>query len=337
MKKQLILSLFLAFSALFVFQSSALAAKYELSTSSRVILEVDPGMTLDQIIEEIYPEYPLIWPQIKEKIMTTNPRSFEPGTDRLLKGSRLKLIEVNKIHEQVLLSKTKVGYVYSITGQATVRDINGRFSRLQQNTVIYEGDRVETPPGSELAIYMDDGAEIFLKEDSVIKVSEYRITENYGPDSSSVLDLLRGGFRKITGAIGSSALSNYQVQVGLVTIGVRGTEYVVKLCAQDDCTQTVSRNDPGAKLHAVVLEGAITLTTDEEVQILMALGEYGTASTEELKIEETEQVPVGFLNEDESYKFNVTIPQQIAEEQEAEGGSNWGLILGALLLLAVGL
>ncbi len=295
-------------------------------------------MTLDQIIEEIYPEYQLIWPQIKEKIMTTNPRSFERGTDKLLKGSRLKLIEVKKIHEQVLLSKTKVGYVSDIMGSATVRDINGRFSRLQQNTIIYEGDRVETPPGSELAILLDDGAEIFLKEDSVIKVSEYRITEDYGVDSSSVFDLLRGGFRKITGAIGSSALSNYQVQVGLVTIGVRGTEYVVKLCKQDDCTQTVSRNDPDAKLHAVVLEGAITLTTDEEVQILMALGEYGTASTEELKVEETEEVPVGFLNEDESYKFNVTIPQQIAAEEEAQKSStNWWLLLGGLLLLGVAL
>lgn len=336
MKKQLILSVLLSFFALLAYQSTALAAKYELSTSSRVILEIDPDMTLDQIIEEIYPEHQLIWPQIKEKLMTTNPRSFQPGTDRLLRGSRLKLIEVNKIHEQLLLSKTKVGYIANITGQASVRDINGRFSRLQQNTIIYEGDRVETPPGSELAILMDDGAEIFLKEDSVIKVSEYRITEDYGVDSSSVLDLLRGGFRKITGAIGASALSNYKVQVGLVTIGVRGTEYVVKLCAQDDCTQTVSRNDPDAKLHAVVLKGAITLTTDEEVQILMALGEYGTASSTELKVEETEEVPVGFLNEDESYKFNVTIPQQLAAEEE-ESGINWGILLGGLLLLGLAL
>ena len=66
--------------------------------------------------------------------------------------------------------------------------------------------------------------------------------------------------------------ANYQVQTGLATIGIRGTEYVIKLCKQDDCSATVSRNDPEAKLHAVVLEGPITLTTDRDVQILIALG-----------------------------------------------------------------
>ena len=243
-------------------------------------------------------------------------------------------LEVRQIHEQVLLPKTQVGYVAEINGPATARDINGRFNRLLTNSVIFEGDRLETPPGTELAIVMDDGAEVFMKEDSVIKISEYRITEGYGKDSSSILDLLRGGFRTITGAIGSSALSTYQVQVGLVTIGVRGTEYVAKLCKDDDCTQTVSRNDPDAKLHAVVLEGAITLTTDEEVQILMALGEYGTASSDELLVEETNEVPAGFLDKEESYKFNVTIPQQIAEQKKAEsGGLGWGAVLGGLLLL----
>ncbi len=326
----------MSFFALLAYQSPVLAAKYELSTSSRIILEIDPGMTLDQIVERVYPEYPLLWPQIKEKLIATNPRSFIGGTERLVTGTRLKLLEVRQVYEQTLLPKTQVGYVSNISGPATARDINGRFNRLLTNSVIFEGDRLETPPGTQMSIIMDDGAEVFMKEDTVIKVSEYRITDNYGEDSSSILDLLRGGFRTITGAIGSSALSTYQVQVGLVTIGVRGTEYVAKLCKGDDCTQTVSRNDPDAKLHAVVLDGAITLTRDEEVQILMALGEYGTASGDQLIIEETSEVPNGFLDEDESYKFNVTIPQQMAETQpveEPESDTSWGAILGGLLLL----
>ena len=132
---------------------------------------------------------------------------------------------------------------------------------------------------------MDDGAEVHLKEDSVLKISEYVITAGYDEGSSSIFDLLRGGLRKLTGSIGASALANYQVQTGLATIGIRGTEYVIKLCKLDDCSQTVSRNDPDAKLHAVVLKGAITLTTDKDVQILMAMGEYGTATPEVLVVE----------------------------------------------------
>jgi hypothetical protein len=184
-------------------------------------------------------------------------------------------------------------------------------------------------------VLMDDGAEVFLKEDSVLKISEYVITAGYDEKSSSILDLLRGGLRKITGSIGASALANYQVQTGLATIGIRGTDYVIKLCKQDDCTQTVSRNDPDVKLHAVVLEGAITLTTEEEVQILMAMGEYGTATTETLIIEEEAPVPVGFLNQEETQQFNVTVPQK-TEIKEEKSSKAWPWILG-VLLLAIGL
>ena len=182
---------------------------------------------------------------------------------------------------------------------------------------------------------MDDGAEIYLKGDSVIKISEYVITSGFDDGSSSILDLIRGGLRKITGAIGASALSNYRVQTGLATIGIRGTEYVIKLCKQDDCSQTVSRNDPDAKLHAVVLEGIITLTTEEETQILMAIGEYGTASADELAIQDEAPVPVGMLNEEESTRFNITIPKQMEEKKplEEESGGSWGWLFGLLLLL----
>ena len=157
---------------------------------------------------------------------------------------------------------------------------------------------------------------------------------NTGPLSPNS-DLLRGGLRKITGSIGSSALANYQVQTGLATIGIRGTDYVIKLCKLDDCTQTVSRNDPDAKLHAVVLDGAITLTTEKEVQILMAMGEYGTATPENLLIEEQTEVPAGFLDQQETQQFNSTV-QQVAAADEEESSNTWMWVVG-LLLLAIGL
>jgi hypothetical protein len=320
-------------------QSIAMAATtIELVPSSRVILKLAPGMTLDEIIERIYPKEKDLWPQIREQLMSLNPTAFQPNSDILNSGTRLKLIDIKRVYEQELIPKTKVGYVSRVTGQVASTDVNDRVHQLQVNSRIFEGDRISTEIGASLFVIMDDGAEIYVKEDSVLKVSEYVITNGYDGESSSILDLLRGGLRKITGSIGQSALANYQVQTGLATIGIRGTEYVIKLCKQDDCSQTVSRNDPDAKLHAVVLAGAITLTTDEEVQILMAIGEYGTASNEALTLEEEAPVPVGFLDAEESHKFNVTIPKQLEQaSEENEGESNtWKWTLG-ILLLAVGL
>jgi len=332
LNKNQLFALLLTLLSYVVFQSAVNAASVELVPSSRVILKIVDGMTIDDIIKRVYPKDKDLWPQIKAKLIETNPYSFVQYSDRLITGRRLKLVDIKRILDQEELSpKIKVGYVAKIAGKANARDINGRMLQLQVNSRIFEGDRLETEPGAQLYILMDDGAEVHLKEDSVLKVSEYAITAGYDESSSSILDLLRGGLRKLTGSIGASALANYQVQTGLATIGIRGTEYVIKLCKQDDCAQTVSRNDPDAKLHAVVLKGAITMTTNEEVQILMAMGEYGTATPETLIIEEDKPVPVGFLDAEESQQFNVTSQQQM-EQQEKESSSSWLWIVGVLLL-----
>ncbi len=331
LKNTLLITLLLVtFSGAFT-PSATLAVEIELVPSSRVILKISPGMTIDDIISRIYPKDKDLWPQIKAKLIETNPTSFVQYSEQLIPGSRLKLVDIKRIYEQEeLLLKQRIGYVADLGGQAVARDINGRVEQLQINSQIFEGDRLETEAGSHLYLLMDDGAEVHLKEDSVLKISEYVITDGYDQDSSSILDLLRGGLRKITGAIGASAQANYQVQTGLATIGIRGTEYVVKLCKLDDCSQTVSRNDPEAKLHAVVLEGAITLTTETEVQILMAMGEYGTATTETLILEDEKPVPVGFLDAQETRKFNNTAVQRDKQKPAASGAWKW--ILGILLL-----
>ena len=336
MNRKLPIVLLMGFLLLVGFQPVSHAASVELVPSSRVILKITDGMQIDEIIARVYPKDKDVWPQIKAKLIETNPHSFVQYSDRLIPGVRLKLVDIRRILDQEeLIPKILVGHVVQLGGQASARDINGMVHHLRVESKIFEGDRLETEPGAALYILMDDGAEVHLKEGSVLKISEYVITTGYGEGSSSILDLIRGGLRKLTGSIGASSLANYQVHTGLATIGIRGTEYVIKLCKLDDCSQTVSRNDPDAKLHAVVLKGAITLTTDKDVQILMAMGEYGTATPEDLVVEEEKSVPTGLLDDEEAELFNVTLPQPV-EQQEEETSSSWMWIVG-VLLLAVGL
>lgn len=332
MSRKLILIPVLMIILGFFSQVSLAATIQEIVPSSRVITRVISGMTINDIIRKIYPQERDIWPEIKEKIISINPDSFHPYSDQLIAGSRLKLVDIKRIQQEEVSNRHKVGYVVRQEGRVSVKDQDGNIQGLEINSQIYEGDRITTEVGANLYILMDDGAEIFLKGDSIIKISEYVITSGYDDGSSSILDLIRGGLRKITGAIGASALSSYSVQTGLATIGIRGTEYVIKLCRQDDCSQTVSRNDPDAKLHAVVLEGMITLTSEEDTKILMAMGEYGTASSDELVIIESAAVPTGMLNQEESTQFNVTIPKLLEEQKQEEGSSGWPWLLGIILL-----
>ncbi len=337
MKSKLFLVAVLIFATGIFSQTASAAVTYELVPSSRVIIRVIPGMTVEDIIRKIYPNEVKLWAEIKEKLIETNPNSFRFQSDQLVSGTRLKLIEVRRFEQKEISNKKKVGYVASQQGQASVKDLDGNTQVLQINSEVYEGDRITTDPESSIFIAMDDGAEIYLKEDSVIKISEYIITPGFDKNSSSILDLIRGGLRKITGLIGDSAQSNYKLQTGLATIGIRGTEYVIKLCNLDDCSQTVGRNDPGAKLHAVVLDGIITLTTEDDFQILMVRGEYGTATQTEMKVlDEDVEIAAGLLDADEANRFDLVVTQQQQVEEEAPSGNVWKWIIG-IALLAVGL
>ncbi len=319
----------------FFSQTVNAAVAYELVPSSRVIIRVIPGMTVEDIIRKIYPNEVKLWAEIKEKLIETNPLSFHYQSDQLVPGTRLRLLEVRRFEQKEISKKKKVGYVASQHGQPTVKDLNGNTQTLQINSEVYEGDRISTDQKSKVFVAMDDGAEIYLKEDSVVKISEYIITPGFDKNSNSILELLKGGLRKITGLIGDSALSNYQVQTGLATIGIRGTEYVIKLCKLDDCSQTVGRNDPDAKLHAVVLDGIITLTTEDDFQILMARGDYGTATQAEMKVlDEDVEIATGLLDADEAIKFDKAVIQQQAEAESSR--SIWTWIIG-IALIAVGL
>lgn len=336
MKTKLIMVLMLAFLGATAWQPVAAAERVELVPSQRVILEITEGMTIEQIIKRIYPRDREIWPRIKQAVIDNNPDSFVADSDRLIPGQRLKLVDIRRIPEpQDSPPPTRVGVVTGLDGNARRIDADGRSAGLQLDSPVFEGDRIETDPESRLRVRMADGAEVMMKADSVLKITEYVITEGYDAGSSSILDLLRGGLRKITGAIGASGTANYQLRTGMAMIGIRGTDYVVKLCRLDDCTRTASRGDLDAKLHAVVLEGAISLTGDEQVQLPIAAGEYGTATVESLVVEQTAAIPPGLLTAEEARRVDVPAPQPGAvEDQQASGAWKWIL---AIMLLVVSL
>ena len=334
MIKTLFISLLLSFASCALLQSPVNAAAIELVPSSRVLLKVTTDMTVDDIIEGVYPQDKDLWPRIKQKLIETNADSFVQGSDRLIPGMRLKLVDIKRTYEPPEpISRVRVGYVVGLNGKASVSNVHGRMQALQVNAPVFEGDRLETGLGSSLHVMMDDAAEVFLKEDSVLLVSEYVITSGDDKKSSSVFDLLRGGLRKITGAIGANPAANYQLHTGVANIGIRGTEYVIKLCKLDDCSATLSGNDPEAKLHAMVMAGSITLTSEDGVQVLIAPGEYATATAAVIALENKQAVPLGFLDTQEAQKFR-PVAQQPEEEKESSNGWMW--IVG-ILLLVVGL
>jgi hypothetical protein len=211
------------------------------------------------LVQEIYPGYKKLWPQIEQEIRRRNPQAFNQYTGKIIPGRRIQLITIKIIRKSYILHKTVVGEVAEIKGTVEATDTRGSTRTLSNNSELYEGDRITSAPKAKMKMKMVDGAEFHLKPDSSFRLTEYRLKSGFEKGSRSIIDLIKGGLRTLTGAIGHNPTAVYRFQTGVMTIGVRGTDYVVKLCNENDCQQSLGRNNRHARLHVVVLDGLISL------------------------------------------------------------------------------
>lgn len=303
---------------------------YEFVSSSRQIMRVGPNQTLDSLVEQIYAHQKPLWPQIKQKIEELNPHAFNQFSGELIVGTTLKLVTIKKIRELDMSRQLdRVGSIIAIKGHAVATDKNGNEKTLQENSLVYEGDRIKTSTDSTVAIKMIDDARMYLKPESSIRISEYVMKSAFEKGSRSVINLIKGGLRKITGAIAANPLSVYRFHTGVMTIGVRGTDYVVKLCKDNDCQQSASCTDSDTRLHVAVLDGVITLEDEEGVQGELALGQYAIADLQKVVMVDDQKPVAGLLNEEETKSFQKANPPE-----EAKGFWPW-LLGGALFGLGI--
>jgi hypothetical protein len=124
------------------------------------------------------------------------------------------------------------GRIISVIGEVIARDGNGRDRSLRRKSEVLEGDTLFTGPNSSAQIRMSDAALIALKADTAFSILAYQYSDVIETDSV-VLELVEGGFRTITGAVGSQNREAYEARVyGFATIGIRGTDFEVYISPQ---------------------------------------------------------------------------------------------------------
>jgi hypothetical protein len=105
---------------------------------------------------------------------------------------------------------------------------------------------------------MDDGALVILRPSSELVVEQYRYSSAAQTGSAaaqtphSVMSLVRGGLRAITGTLGKANPEAYEMQTAVATIGIRGTDYSALYCAEDCGDPDIA---PG--LYVGVAEGRV--------------------------------------------------------------------------------
>jgi hypothetical protein len=118
-----------------------------------------------------------------------------------------------------------IGTIDSLEGE--VRVVSATTDRqVQAGAEINEGDTIKTDENAWALLAMTDGASLTLRQNSQVRFDTYR----YNPDAdatqnNSLLSLVKGAFRSITGYIGRANRAGYRIQTPTATIGIRGTDH----------------------------------------------------------------------------------------------------------------
>lgn len=117
----------------------------------------------------------------------------------------------------------------SVRGEVRAVIDQSRHGPASQNDRIQTGWTVTTGPDSQAVLRFDDGQNVVLNQNTEFKIAEYRFNEAQPANDRSSFELLKGALRFVTGVIGKRSQNRIALRLPQVTIGVRGTDFMVAI------------------------------------------------------------------------------------------------------------
>lgn len=128
------------------------------------------------------------------------------------------------------------GQVIWTSGEVASINPDKRIVRpLAKGDAVHQGELISTGRDSHVQILMVDEGLIALRPDSSLRLSTYAYKGAKDASQGVVLDLVKGGFRSITGTIGSKNKENFLIRTNTALVGIRGTDHETYL-ARDGAT-----------------------------------------------------------------------------------------------------
>jgi hypothetical protein len=183
------------------------------------------------------------------------------------------------------------GRVLVVAGTATLERA-GQQSALQAGTLVESGDMLAVGEQSALQVRFTDESIVSLRANSQFRIEDYRFEKSAASDRS-LMGLLKGGMRTITGLIGKANQKNYAIRTATSTIGIRGTHFSLVSC-NNDCT----RPDGTAELNGTfgsVTDGRITVSNDAGAREFAQQDNFYVATSSALPVQLL--VPPAILND----------------------------------------
>jgi hypothetical protein len=121
------------------------------------------------------------------------------------------------------LSATTFAYIELVEGIVAIIDDKGQSRIPHVGETVLEGDTIVTGRDGELQARTEDHGLIAVRPNTKMKVKAYRA--NGDKDDKSIIVLVEGTFRSITGWIGTFYPNNYQITTSAAAIAIRGTDH----------------------------------------------------------------------------------------------------------------
>jgi len=115
------------------------------------------------------------------------------------------------------------GKVDLVEGDVRFFDASRRMRRPKLGDFIYESESIVTGADGEAHLAMEDGGYIGVRPNTRMRIVNYKAEG--GADDRSVIGLLQGSFRSVTGWIAKLNARSVEIRTPTATIGVRGTDH----------------------------------------------------------------------------------------------------------------
>lgn len=170
-----------------------------------------------------------------------------------------------------------VGRVLMAAGDVSViRD--SRVLRVAVGSPVEGKDTLKTGPASNMQVRFTDESIVSLRDQSLLKIDEYQFTGKQDGMEKAFFNLVKGGFRTITGVIGRANKTNYGVKTATATIGIRGTNFALLLCTAGSCGAAAKDGVYGG------VSGGIIAATNNTGEYQFGSGDYFYAPSQDTPV-----------------------------------------------------
>jgi hypothetical protein len=187
--------------------------------------------------------------------------------------------------------------VLSARGEVLAVDGAGQRRRLVDGGGLYPGDVVETGQGTQAVLAFRDESRVTVGAASRFRIDNFVFDSKNAGEGRMLTSILKGTVRALSGLIGKANNKNVSYSTSTATIGIRGTEVLVRctgVCAGESGT-------PSDGLTVYTYSGQVDVTklTDFTSTLVLSPGQglsVTPASTQDLNTEPANDlIPPGSL------------------------------------------